>query len=124
MVLIGEEIGEMSGRVCSLCRAVVAGNRAVHLFNATAIEKQWVPRIWKLLEVAVDDISPYMCQMCKTRLITLEKAVTDLASFKALARNSRQALIRTTGPLKRTRVTASDVGVSPDTAKERPSSLT
>ena len=49
------------------------------------------------------------------------KAVADLGSFRELAKHSREAL-SAIGPLKRTRVTGSDVGVSPDTAKERPSS--
>ena len=36
-------------------------------------------------------ISPYTCEMCKTRLVTLEKAVLDLASFRDLACNNKQS---------------------------------
>ena len=66
-----------------------------------------------------DGISPYMCNMCQTRLVTLEKAVLDIKSFRNLAKHSSEAL---SGPFKRTKVTNSDIGVSPDTARERPSS--
>ena len=111
-------------RVCRLCRAVVPPKRTVHLFNANAVKNKWASRISDLLGVPLADtdrISPYMCDMCKTRLVSLEKAVTDLGSFRELVKHSREAL-SAIGPLKRTRVTGSDVGVSPDTAKERPSS--
>lgn len=113
-----------STRVCCLCRAVTQPKRAVHLFNANAVKNKWVSRISDLLGVHLvdtDRISPYMCDMCRTRLLSLEKALADLESFKQLAKRSTVAL-STIGPLKRTRVTGSDVGVSPDTARDRPSS--
>ena len=72
-------------RVCRLCNDIVPAKRSVYLFN---MKKQWVTRISKLLGVSVDeDISPYMCEICKTRLVTLEKAVIDLAAFKDLAKH-------------------------------------
>ena len=60
-----------------------------------------------------------MCNMCQTRLVPLEKAVLDIKSFRDLAKHSSEAL---SGPFKRTKVTNSDIGVSPDTARECPSS--
>ena len=110
-------------RVCRLCRAVVAPNRSIYLFSASAVKNKWASRIGQLLEIPVDKaITPYMCEMCKGRLINLEKAVADLAAFKDLAKHSREALVKVKGLLKRTRVTSGDVGVSPDTARQRPSS--
>ena len=52
--------------------------------------------------------------MCQTRLVSLEKAVLDIKSFRDLAEHSSEAL---SGPFKRTKVTNSDIGVSPDTAR-------
>ena len=89
---------------------------------ASAVKNKWASRISQLLEIPVDKgISPYMCETCKLRLMKLEKAVVDLAAFRDLAKHSRQEQMRA-GPHKRTRVTSSDVGVSPDTARQRPRS--
>ena len=46
-----------------------------------------------------DGTSPYMCNMCQTRLVPLEKAVLDIISFRDLAKHSSEAL---SGPFKRT----------------------
>ena len=66
-------------------------------------------------------ISPYVCNniMCTPRLENLEKANADLQAFRELAQCSLEAQ---TNPMKRTRVTSGEVGVSPDTARARPSS--
>ena len=75
------------------------------------------------LEIPVDHgISPYMCEMCKNRIVHLEAALVDLAAFKELCQESRKALMRVSGPTKRPKATSGDIGVSPDTAKQRPSS--
>ena len=114
-----------STRVCRLCRDLVASNRAVSLFSATGIQQRWASRIESLLDVPVsscDGVSGYICQKCKIRLVSLEKAAADLKAFKQLANCSISALERVRGPLKRPKCTSSDTGVSPDTARDRPRS--
>ncbi len=114
----------MSSRVCRLCRAVVAGNRSVYLFSSASLKQRWGSRISELLfvTVAVDDgISQYMCEMCKNRLVHLEKAVIDLELFRELVICSASSLGQVKS-LKRTKTTSGEVGVSPDTARQRPSS--
>ena len=114
----------MSSRVCRLCRAVVAGNRAVYLFSSASLKQRWGSRISTLLFVTVsvdDGISQYMCDMCKNRIVNLEKAVLDLESFRELATCSVSCLGQVKS-LKRTKATSSEVGVTPDTERQRPSS--
>ena len=114
-----------STRVCRLCRDLVASNRAVSLFSVTGIQQQWAFRIESLLGVPVrncDGVSGYICQKCKIRIVSLEKAAADLKAFKQLANCSRSALERVRGPLKRPKCTSSDIGVSPDTSRDRPRS--
>ena len=117
-----------TARVCSihcrLCRSVVSVRKALNLFKPKGMEQRWAVRIIALLEVPVDvddGISPYICEKCKTHIAALERAVDDLESFKELARCSKSALDRTRATLKRTKETSSDVGVSPDTIRDRPS---
>ena len=112
-----------STRVCRLCRDLVASNRAASLFSVTGIQQQWASRIESLLGIPVsnrDGLSSYICQKCKTRIVSLEKAAADLKAFRQLANCSRSALERVRGPLKRQKCTSSDIGVSPDTARDRP----
>ena len=59
--------------------------------------------------------------MCDKWIVSLEKSLPDLAPFKELAKNSGSALDRVGGLTKRKRETSSDIGVSPDKARERPS---
>ena len=110
---------------CRLCKAILVDTKnTIHLFTAKGKSNKWASRISTLLAVSVnedDKISPHVCSMCKRRIVTLEKAATDLRAFKQLAQCTLAAL-KSRGPLKRTRVTSGDVGVSPDTARERPSS--
>ena len=110
-------------RVCRLCRVLVASNRAVSLFGAAGSKHQWPSRIEDLLSVpisATDGLSSYICQKCKVWIMSLEKAAADLKAFKELASCSIFALERVRGSLKRPKCTSSDIGVSPDTARERP----
>ena len=77
----------------------------VHLFNTNGMKQQWGSRIHTLLGVSVDvsdETSPYMCNMCQTHLVPLEKAVLDIKSFRDLVKHSSEAL---SGPFKRTKVT-------------------
>ena len=62
----------------------------------------------------------YMCPKCKRRLVSLENAAEDLVNFRELAKQSQSALKLWRGPLKRTKESSSDVGVSPDIYKARP----
>ena len=78
-----------------------------------------------LLSVPVnkgDGLPGYVCQKCKLRVVSLEKAAADLREFKQLASCYKSALERVRCPLKRTTCTSIDIGVSPDTARERPRS--
>ena len=113
-----------STKPCRLCNNAVDAKRTVQLFSATGYEHKWASRITALLLVQVDetDLLPSsVCNMCIRRLEFLEKAAADLQAFRKLARQS-MSIYQSRGHLKRTRVTSSDVGVSPDTARERPSS--
>ena len=110
-------------RVCRLCCVLVASNRAVSLFGAAGSKHQWPSRIEDLLSVPVgasDGLSSYICQKCKVWIMSLEKAAADLKAFKELASCSRFTVERIRGPLKRPKRTSSDIGVSPDTARQRP----
>ena len=72
-----------------------------------------------LVQVDETDLLPSsVCKMCIRRLESMEKAVADLQAFRELAQRSMSTQ-QSNGPLKRTRVTSSDVGASPDTARER-----
>ena len=114
----------MSSKVCRLCRSVVAPNRAVQLFSPTALLQQCPSRVTALLDVPVkkdEGHSACMCEKCKTRIQSHEKSAEDLAAFKEMARCSRRAL-EPRGPLKRAKATSGEVGVSPETMKQRPCS--
>lgn len=114
----------MATTVCRLCRGVVDCRSTVHLFSAKGKINKWASRISSLLSLPVEEderISPHICFTCTRRVANLEKAATDLQEFQNLAQCSLTAL-KTIVPLKRTRVTSGDVGVSPDTARARPSS--
>lgn len=110
---------------CRLCRTVVESKRAVSLFTAIGIQHEWAQRIERLLELPVDrsdSLPTYICTKCKQRIEALEKAAVDLKGFKDMAWCSKTALERVRCPLKRTKATSSDTGVSPDTQRERPKS--
>ncbi len=110
---------------CRLCRSTVESRSIVHLFTAKGLEKKWSTRISTILGIRVDKmgrLSPHVCCMCTRRLESLENAAADLQDFKQLAQRSLEVAHATRGPVKRTRVTSGEVGVSPDTARARPSS--
>lgn len=104
-------------RTCGLCRADIA------VKHASRINGDWASRISALLDVAVDledKIPQYMCPKCRRRLVSLENAAEDLVDFRELAKQSQSALKLQRGPLKRTKESSSDIGVSPDISKARP----
>ena len=114
---------KISTRVCRLCRGLVKSVKAISLFTATGLQQQWAKRIEILLQVTacIDDRLPtHICNKCKTKIIALEKAEEDLKEFRELARCSKIALERVRCPAKRAKNTSGDIGVSPDTARERP----
>lgn len=109
---------------CRLCRSTVSNRSTVHLFTARGLKNKWASRISTILSIPVEKderVSPHVCCMCTRRIETLERAAADLQAFKELAKSSLDAL-QSRGPLKRTRVTSGEVGVSPDTVRARPSS--
>ena len=109
-------------RVCRLCRALVPSKRAVSLFSTTGVQQQWSKRIESLLSVPVassDRLSGYICEKCKLRIVSHEKAAADLHEFKETARCSIPALERVRGPLKRTKSASLECH---QTLQERPRS--
>ena len=113
----------MSLRYCRLCRSVV-GKYAVSLRNPT---NRLAERIQDLLDVTVvlnDSMPQHICEKCKRRVESLEKAAQDLTDFRSLARATLKSFEEGEhrGPLKRTRETSGAIGVSPDTQKARPPS--
>lgn len=108
---------------CRLCWASVPNVRKrTNLFSAISLKKEWPSRIATLLDVPVskdDQLPPHVCSTCITRVERLERASTDLADFKRSARYSMSLGSRS---LKRTKETTGEVGVSPDTLRERPRS--
>ena len=104
--------------LCRLCRETAPSKRCVSLFSQISSKQKWGERITSLLQVPVcknDSLSPHLCSLCKNRILALERAASDLIAFKALAKASYAR-----GPLKRTEETSGDVGVSPNTLRERP----
>ena len=111
-----------SPRVCRFCRAAISGN-FVSLFGKLSAARDWPCRISELLLVRVaseDGLPPQMCRKCCRRIEAHEKSQSDLSNFRKQVRESYQAPQPVRGPLKRTKVTSSDVDVTPQTAKARP----
>lgn len=61
-----------------------------------------------------DPLPKYICPRCVKRIKDNENAVAELAAFKRSARSAMEH------GRKRTKETTSEVGVSPDTFRERP----
>ena len=83
-------------KVCRLCRAVVEQKRVLHLFTPYSSQKRWAPRLAELLGISVEQhekISPYVCRKCSARAESLEKSLTDLTAFKAMARSSLEIVL-------------------------------
>ena len=93
--------------------------RAVSLFTAMGLQQQWALRIQTLLSIPVGSMDGLKC---KLRVVSLEKATVDLREFKQLASCSMSALAGVQCPVKKSKCTSSDTGVSPATAKDRPRS--
>ena len=98
-------------RVCRLCTIETTSKRLICLTSNCGNQHKWSARIHSLLEVQVDcddRLSPYICDSCKNRLISLRN----------LAKASKSQLEMIRGPLKRCKLTSGNVGVSPDISQE------
>ena len=111
--------------VCRLCRAAMPTKHAVALFSCSAVKQKLACRLADLLDVNVnesDGLPQHVCAKCVRRLGSLERAAEDLVNFRSQAVESYRALQPARGPLKRTKESSAQVGVSPDTVKARPPS--
>ena len=103
--------------------AMASLNRMCGLCRASLLNGDWAFRISGLLDVVVEleaKIQHYMCPKCKRWLVSLENAVEDLVNFCELAKQCQSTLKLWCGPLKHTKESSSNVGVSPDIIKARP----
>ena len=86
------------------------------------MEKGWGRRINTLLDISVsqdDELPAYICNKYTPRIVTLEKAFIDLSDFK---KSARACMEQGHHSLKRTKATTGEVGMSPNTLRERPRS--
>ena len=104
----------------------MSSKRLWSIFSSSGVASSLASRITDLLDVSVsrkDGLPAQICSNCNTRITKLEKALADLATFKSIAQCSVAAFEGWhRQPLKRTKETGSDVGVSPNTLRERPPS--
>ena len=108
--------------LCRLCWGNASSKKVANLFSRKSLDQGWASRITALLDVPVsreDSLPPYVCSKCLTRLQALERAAIDLAAFKRSAKSCIEQSHRT---LKRTKETSGEVGVSPNTRRNRPHS--
>ena len=115
----------MAARVCRLCGTTASFQHAVSLFSPAAVKQQLSSRIRSLLNVEVaanDGLPQHICEKCKRRVETLERATEDLAKFRSQASEIYGSLVLARGGLKRTKESSASIGVSPDTLKVRPPS--
>ena len=110
--------------ICRLCKTKAIPTGCLSLFTNSAVSQNLAGRISELLDVCIDrddDLPGHICKKCKRRFDGLEKAGTDLENFRVQARESRKSLL-SEGSLKRRKESSGNIGVSPDTLRERPSS--
>lgn len=116
----------MAARLCRLCATVVSSSKnAVSLFSPTAVKQLLSSRIEDLLDVKVaenDSLPQYICEKCKRRVETLERAIEDLRKFRNQTSETYKSLVLARGALKRTKESSASIGVSPDTLRSRPPS--
>ena len=109
---------------CCLCSNTVDAKTTVQLFSATGYRNKWASRITALLLVQGDEtdfLPSTVCARCAYRYIIWTLWKRQLQIFRELAQRC-MSTHQLYGPLKHTRVTSSDTGVSPDTARVRPTS--
>ena len=101
---------------------IVSTKRIINIFTRKSMEKGWGRRINTLLDISVsqdDELPAYICNKCIARIVTLEKAFIDRCDFK---KSARACMEQGHHSLKRTKATTGEVGVSPNTFRERPRS--
>ena len=74
-------------------------------------------RFWIFLQD--DELPAYICNKCIARIVTLEKAFIDLCDFK---KSAGACMEQGHHSLKCTKAMTGEVGVSPNTLRERPRS--
>jgi len=108
--------------LCRLCRAAMPTKHAVALFSCSAVKQKLACRLADLLDLNVsesDGLPQHACAKCVRRLGSLERAAEHLVNFRSQAVESYKVLQPTRGPLKRTKESSAQVGVSPDTKPDR-----
>ena len=114
----------MASRTCRLCQAAAAASHAVSLFSRASAKNNLPNRISSLLDVSIDasdGFPQYVCMKCKRRLESLESAAEDLKAFRTQAKDSYASFLTPMlTPLKRTKESSGEDGVSPDIVQARP----
>ena len=107
--------------VCRVCMCKVSKNHYCLLFSPGVSQKKFSSRLGSLLKIEVDaqdGLPSLICEKCKRRFETLEKAMHALTEFQQLAKASLFTFsIR--GSLKHKECSV-QTGVSPDIARSRP----
>ena len=107
----------MAVRLCRLCGTTVSSFRhAVSLFSSMAVKQQLPSRIENLLDVKVagnDGLPQHICEKCKRRVESLERATEDLGIFRSQASEIYGSLVLARGSLKRSKESSASIGVSP-----------
>lgn len=81
----------VSSLVCRVCMCKVSKNHYSSLFTPGASQRKLSSRLGSLLEIEVDaqdGVPSLICDKCKRRFETLEKATHDLIEFRQLAKDS------------------------------------
>lgn len=115
----------MAKKSCRLCQTMVPSAHAVCLFSIKADKARLRSRISDLLDIPVtekDGLPEHICEKCRRKLERLEKAAEDLVDFWHQAKSACTVLFGQGRQLKRRKETSSMLGVSPDTARNRPPS--
>ena len=102
---------------CHLCQAVESTKHAASLFSRFSIAQRLASRVSELLQVTVashDGLRQHICNVCKRRFESLQKAAKDLEEFRIQASKTYGLLTHTRGSLKRSKESSAVVGVSPD----------
>ena len=121
-VRVYTDMATVASFVCRVCMCKVSKNHYCLLFSPGASQKKLSSRLGSLLEMEVhaqDGLPSLICEKCKRRFETLEKAMHDLTEFQQLAKASLVAF-SPRGSLKRKKECSVQTGVSPDIARSRP----
>ena len=86
----------MASYLCCLCRDSVFAKHALAIFTPFAVQQKFTSRIDDLLHVEVlpnNGLHQRICEKCKCRLQTLEKAAEDSKNFCSQASASYETLL-------------------------------